>query len=250
MRYHCLVPHTGGGTTFRGRVDDVYLLAGIFVMLSWPWIFLCIIWARGGIPLGEHLAKVVENHPQRTSFVITLFASINSIITSILFSTAVVRFSQEWARNNDHITVFEISLISAFRNQIWPWEMQDHKYLLIGKRWLAAVFAGVCIAAFALVPSGTTGLITPVPFKQTWPLYGTELDFSSNATDCLDWFSDNWSDNCDWKVSRSPPNACFSNHTYLSDFQWSAIPSLSWVRATGQCRSSRCQSKKLKIICN
>ena len=184
-------------------------------MLLWPWIFLSIIWAWSGIPMGEHLTTVVKNNPQRTSFFITLFANIVSIITSTLFSAAVVRFSREWATNNDHVTVFDISLISAFRNQNWPWEIKDHKYLRIRKKWLPVVLAGVCIAAFAVVPSGTTSLITPVSFKRTWPLNGTELDFSSNTTDCDGWFNDaeQMEGACHSVVSRLPDNACLTNHT-------------------------------------
>ena len=47
------------------------------------------------------------------------------------------------------------------------------------------VLAGGCIAAFALVPSGTTSLITPVSFHRKWDLTGTELDFSN--ADCVQW---------------------------------------------------------------
>ena len=161
---------------------DVCLLFGILIMLLWPWIFLSIIWACRGVQMDGNLAMVVKDHPQRTSFFITLFANIVSIIVSVLFSMAVVRFSQQWAMNRDHVTVFDVSLISAFRNQNWPWGIKDHKYLLIRKRWLPAVLAGVCIASFAVVPSGTTSLITPVSFQKTWNLTGTELDFSSNDT--------------------------------------------------------------------
>lgn len=217
-------------------------------MLLWPWIFLITIWAWEGIQMDGHVAKLIKNYPQRANFFITLLGNIVNIIVSIIFSAAVVRFSQEWATNNDHVTVFDVSLISAFRNQSCPWGIKDHKYLLVRNRWLPVLLAGVCIAAFALAPSGTTSLITPVSFTRTWPLNGTELDFSSNATDCLLWFSENWSDNCDWKVSRLPANACLSNHTYLSEFQWSELPSLSWDRATGQCpriKSSQCQSKTI-----
>jgi len=204
-------------------------------MLLWPWVFLAITWARNGVPMNVHLTMFVKEHPQRTNFFITLFANIVNIIVSILFSIAVVRFSGEWATNNDHVTVFDISLISAFKNRNWPWEIKDHKYLLIQKRWFSVVLAGVFIAAFAVVPSGTTSLVTPVPFKQKWPLDGTELDFSSNANDCISWFRDNRPINCDWKVSRLPQNACLANHIYLSEFQWCAICKLSWVPSTGQC---------------
>ena len=185
MRYHYLVPDTGRVSTFHARANDVYFLAGIFVMLVWPWIFLAIIWARGGAQMSDHVARVVKNHPQRVSFLITLLGNIVSIIIGIMFSAAVSRFSQGWATNNNHLTVFDVSLISAFRNQSWPWGVKDRKYLLIRNRRLPVVLVGGCIAAFALVPSGTTSLITPVSFDRTWLLTGTEFDFSANA-DCLD----------------------------------------------------------------
>jgi hypothetical protein len=187
----------------------VCFLAGIFVMLVWPWIFLAIIWAwpGGGVQMSDHLARVVKSYPQRVSFFITLFANIVSIIIGIIFSAAVLRFSQEWATNNDQVTVFHVSLISAFRNHSWPWGIKDHKYLLARNRWLPVVLAGGCIAAFALVPSGTTSLITPVSFNRTWPLTGTEIDFSSNAADCVSWFAANWLENgCDYRGLQSLEN--------------------------------------------
>jgi len=158
-------------------------------MLLWPWIFLAIIWARGSIQMSDHVAKVAKNYPQRISFFVTLLANIVSIIVSIIFSTAIARFSREWATNNNHVTVFHVSLISAFRNQSWPWGMKDHKYLLVRNRWLPVFLAGACIAAFALVPSGATSLIAPVSFSRTWNLTGTELNFSPNNTNCIDWLT-------------------------------------------------------------
>ena len=208
----------GGVTTFRARADNAYLLVGILVMLLWPWIFLAAIWKQDGIQMWNHLAKFVKRHPQRTSFFITFLGSIVSFIVSILFSTAVFRFSQEWATNNDHVTVFDVSLISAFRNLNWPWRIKDHKYLLVRNRWLPVVLAGACIAGFTLVPSGTTSLITPVSFNRTSPLKETEFDFSSNVTDCIDWFTANSQDYCDWGVSKISQNACLTNHTYISEF--------------------------------
>ena len=74
-------------------------------MLWWPWIFLAAIWAQGGVQMSDHIAKVVKNNPQRVSFFITLLGSIVSIIISILFSAAIVRFAQEWATDNDHVSL-------------------------------------------------------------------------------------------------------------------------------------------------
>ena len=213
------------------------LLAGIFVMLLWPWIFLATIWAQGGVQMHGHIVKVVKNNPQRTSFFITLLGNIVSIIVSTIFSTAAVRFSQEWATNNDHITVFDVSLISAFRYQNWPWGIKDHKYLLVGNR-LPTFLVGVCIAAFALVPSGTTSLITPVTFNKTWPLIAAELDFSSNAADCVDWFAANpFPDYCNaFKVSRLACNACLTNYTYLLDGSGSGLRWLFWAQSNNNIR--------------
>ena len=225
MRARWFVSGIGGVTTFRTRADNVYLLVGILVMLLWPWIFLAAIWKRDGIRMYDYVAEFIRRHPQRTSFFITFLGSIVSFIVSIIFSTAVLRFSQEWATNNDHVTVFDLSLISAFRNLKWPWGIKDHRYLLVRNRWLPVVFAGACIAAFTLVPSGTTSLLTPVPFNQTWPLIETELDFSSNVADCINWFAANPlpEDSCEWEVRRISQDACLTNHIYISEFQWCAI---------------------------
>ena len=204
-------------TTFRAS-SNVFLLACIFVMLVWPWIFLTTAWTLDGIQMESHIAKAVRDHPQSTSFAITLFGNIVSIIISILFSIAVVRFAQEWVKDNDHLTVFDVSLILAFSQQRWPWSVKDSKYLLVPNRLLAVVLAGVCIAGFALIPPGTTSLVTPVPFNRTWTLTGTELDFSSNATDCVDWFAVNatqFVSKCTWEVSKLLQNARLTKHTSI-----------------------------------
>ena len=166
----------------------------------------------------NYLAKVVIDHPQSTSFFVTLLGNIVSISVGFLFSTVVVRLAQEWITNSDHVTVFDVSLISAFRHRNLPWGMEDCKYLLVRKRWLLVVLAGICIVTFAFVPSGTTSLIAPVPFHRTVPLTGTELDFSSNVADCLDWFEAHKIPNkCHWQVSMlSPGNACLTDQMSLS----------------------------------
>src|SRR6266446_5174937 len=100
---------------------DVLLMAGIVFMLVWPWIFLTVVWARGGVQTNNYVATIVNVHPQIASFFTTLFGNSVSIIVSVLFSIATVRFAQEWATNKDHFTFFRISLISAFRSRRSPW---------------------------------------------------------------------------------------------------------------------------------
>jgi len=161
-------------------------------MWVWPWIFLAVFWGLEGIQVNNSVAKAVIDHPQTTNFFATLFSN----IVSILFSSATIRFAQEWVANNDRVTVFDVSWISAFRRQNWTRGWKDRKYLR--NRRYFVVLVGACVSAFALVPPGTTSLITPVPFNRTVPLTGTELDFSSNAADCLNWFETNGiSNSCD-----------------------------------------------------
>ena len=189
----------------RASFSDKLLLIGIFTMLLWPWIFLAVVWARGGIQINDHVAKGVIDYAQTTNFFVTLIANIVSIIVSILFSKATIRFAQEWITTNDHVTVFDISVISAFAHQSWPWSKKDRKYLLVRDtgRWLPAVSVVVCIVAFALVVPGTTSLIAPVSFHRTVSLTGTELNFSPSAADCLDWFGAHLApNNCGLGVSE------------------------------------------------
>ena len=170
-------------------------------MLVWPWIFWGVVWSQHGIQMNEHIAKVVLENPQGTTFFITFLGNITSVIVSILFSSAIIRFSQEMVERKG-VTVFDVSMLSAFRYQRWPWGMADLNRLFVRTQWLRMVLIVGCIAAFGFVPSSVTSLITPVPFNRMALLNGTELDFSSIDPDCINWFTANpIHNNCDWKVS-------------------------------------------------
>jgi hypothetical protein len=177
------------------------LLAGIVFMLVWPWIFWGVVWSHDGIQMNEHIAEVVMDNPQGTTFFITLLGNIASMIVSTVFSSAVIRFSQELVERKG-VTVFDVSMLSAFRYQRWPWGMKELNRPFVRTRWLRMVLIVGCIAAFGFIPSSVTSLITPVLFNRMADLKGTELDFSSIDTDCLDWFMANpIPNNCDWQVS-------------------------------------------------
>ncbi|KAF9526285.1 hypothetical protein CPB83DRAFT_908542 [Crepidotus variabilis] len=158
-----------------------------------------------GIEMNPRAAKAVTDHPQATSYFVTLVGNIISLLVNFLFSTAIIRFAQEWVAKREYgkeqITVFHVSLLSAFRNRNWPWKVTELQHLVVQQRWLPVALVGACIAAFAFVPSGMTSLLNPVPFNRTIELKGSELDFSSNAPDCLQWFETNpISNQCDWKT--------------------------------------------------
>jgi len=170
-------------------------------MLSWPWIFFGVVYAVKGIQINNHLAKVVTDHPHSTTFFVTLIGNIVCLLINILFSFAIIRFSQEWIATNATVTVFDMELIIALRHQTWPWALKDIKKLLVRNRVVPVVLAATCIGAYTFIPSGVTSLITPVPFNKNVTLQGVELDFSS--TDCQAWLETHHiSNNCDWGVSH------------------------------------------------
>jgi len=177
----------GRKTANRRLRYDLTLLSCIFIMLWWPWIFLGTVYANNGIQMNKHLAKFVKAHPHSTNFAVTLIANVVCLIINTIFSFAVIRFAQEWIASHEDITVFDVSVISAFRHQTLPWNLKDTKQLLVVNRVVPASLVGICIAAFALVPSGVTSLINPVKFQKTVGFNVAELDFSTTAADCLDW---------------------------------------------------------------
>jgi len=189
------------------------MLAGIFVMLVWPWIFLGVVWVLKGVQMNNHVAKVVTANLHGTTFFITLLGNIVSVIVSIFFSFATIRFAQEWVASDKDVTVFDVSMLFAFRYQKWPWAKKELNWPFLRTRWLPMVLTVGCIAAFVFVPSSTTSLISPVLFNRAATLTGTELDFSSSDADCLAWFEANRIPNgCDWKVSWTRPYSAESWH--------------------------------------
>ena len=185
----------------RIRWTDILLVFFITVMLVWPWIFFGVVWARHGIQMNNDLADFVMNHPRNTNFFVTFLGTAVRLIVGYLFSEAIVRFCQEWAVDH-HINLFHISLISGLKNQKLPWGVGDLGYLYNPKKGFRVAIVVACWGCFLIVPSGTTSLLTPVPFSRTAPLQGTELDFSSSAADCIAWLNQNMPpDACGWTVS-------------------------------------------------
>jgi len=193
------VAHTPG----PGPIYDIWLLVGISIMLIWPWILFGVVWVKKGIQMNNRDAEFVKEYPHITAFLFTLIANIISIIVTTLFSSAIIRFAQEWVYGQS-TRAFHLTLLSGIRHQTWPWMgWQDVKSLSAETTWRFASLVVVCILTFVVSTSSTTSLITPAPFNRTTILTGTELNFSSNDTDCLAWFNAHpRSNNCDWQVSQ------------------------------------------------
>jgi len=180
---------------------DILLLFVSFIMLIWPWIFFGVVWAKKGIQMDNHVAQVVTKNPHATTYFISLVSSIITVVVTTTFSLAIVRLAQELVTHHKPTRPFHLTVLLGFRHQSWPWGIS---YLMAEKRWPLAVLVVVCILTFPQLISSITSLITPGPFDRTAILTGTELDFSSNDTDCLAWFKANpRSNNCDWQVSQT-----------------------------------------------
>ena len=202
----------------RIRWSDLYLVFSIMVMLVWPWIFLGAVWSQGGIHLHSLLTSVVYFLPEQVNFFITFLGTMVRLIVGFLFSKAILRFWQE--RMSKHsLNLFQLSLISGLKNQKVPWGPGELWYLFHSRWWLRVILVAACWATFILVPSSTTSLLTPVPFNKIITLNGyEELDFSSTASDCLDWLGrnsllyNNDSQACGWTVSWINYNVVFMRY--------------------------------------
>lgn len=190
------------------RIYDISLLGTTAAMLLWPWIFLGVVCHANGIQMSDHIARLVTENPQIPNFFVPLVGNLVGLVIAILFSFSVIRFAQEWVAVSDEVTVFHISLLSAFRYQYWPWGIKDMKEIVKHTKWLIpVVLVAACLGTLALVPSGITSLLAPVPFNRTVALNGTEINFSSLASDCVEFLNKNAiSNNCDWRVSSMHPD--------------------------------------------
>ncbi|KAJ2912775.1 hypothetical protein MD484_g7638, partial [Candolleomyces efflorescens] len=170
-------------------VLDTFLLLSILFMLAWPWTLFVVFRAKGGVQVPRILAESIVND----AIVFTLLGTFNRIFATFLFGCAITRYGQERvAEEGKPITVFGVSALLAFRHMSLVWGGRELLFLFRRARRLALLASLVlCLAAFALIPSGTTGLLTPEHFHKTSPLTGKEVDFTSIDTDCVTWLGNN-----------------------------------------------------------
>lgn len=175
-----------------------YMCLGFtIIMLFWPWILFGITWGSGGIQMPKTAAKVVYEHPQDAAFFVTTICNGFSTLIAILFSAAVVNLSQRWVVQKE-TTITHITFFTTLKNQELPALLWDEgKFFLF----IIPIFY---FAMFQFVTPGITALLTPIPFNQMIPLIGSELDFASTDSDCIDWFNNNTiPHSCDWMVNST-----------------------------------------------
>jgi hypothetical protein len=140
-----------------------------------------------------------------TTVVVTLLGTLNRIVATFLFGCTIVRYGQERvAKEGRPITVFGVSALLAFRHMSLMWGVGEWWALFKrGRRLGVVALLFLSLAAFALIPSGTAGLLTPARFNKTSALTGSEVDFTSIDTDCVQWMEQEqplFSYECSWEV--------------------------------------------------
>ncbi|KAJ2922201.1 hypothetical protein H1R20_g14884, partial [Candolleomyces eurysporus] len=176
----------------RLRRTDIFLLFTTLFSIAWPWAFFGTVAARGGVALPRSLADYVVDNPQRVSTFVTFVGTVHRILCAILFTFVIERFAQEWVRGRegiqDPISVFDVSVLLAFRHKSFVWELSEYKDWKVKGRWAWVVLLVLFTTMFAMIPTGIVALITPGPYVNVgWHMGGMEIDFStSNDLGCLE----------------------------------------------------------------
>ena len=200
----------------------IYLLITT-IMTIWPWIFFGAVFGLGGIAMQHHVARVANNHPQDVSFFVTSISNIFSFIITYLFSKAAASVAQKWVVHKN-VDITRISFLTALKNQAFP------TYLYQQGRYRPLAIVVLYMVIFIFVTPGITALLLPVPFIRHVSLSGTELDFASTDTNCINWFNNNTiPDTCNWSVSDIP-TFMRQQAKYLSFL--SPRPTMVWITPT------------------
>lgn len=172
-------------------------------MLIWPWIFLGAVWAKKGLQMNNHVAKVVRNNPHSTTYIVTLICTFISTFVATIFSLAIIRFAQELVTRYQPIDPFHLTALLSLRHQTLPWtELKKAKDLMKKDKWWPIALVIICILTVPHLVSNIASLITPIPFTRMASLSGTELDFASTDPTCRVWFETHpIPPICDWLVS-------------------------------------------------
>jgi hypothetical protein len=172
----------------------IFLLLTL-IMTIWPWILFGAIVRSDGIEMRGRAARVANDHQQDVTFFVTSISNCITLITGYLFSKAVASVAQKWIVYKE-MDVSRVSFFTALKNRATPVS------LFRQGRYRPFLIVVLYIAIFIFVTPGMTALLLPHPFGRNTSLYGKELDFASNNTDCISWFNNNTiSPTCDWIVS-------------------------------------------------
>ncbi|RXW22996.1 hypothetical protein EST38_g2858 [Candolleomyces aberdarensis] len=173
----------------RFRRIDIFLFSATLFSLAWPWAFFGTATAPGGVALPRSHADYVVDNPQRVSTFVAFVGSVYRIICAILFTFVIERFAQEWVRGRegiqDPISVFDVSVLLAFRHKSFVWEISEYKDWKVKGRWMWVALLVLYTTMLAMIPTGIVALIAPGPYIVSSHITGAEVDFSSNDSACL-----------------------------------------------------------------
>ncbi|KAJ2919653.1 hypothetical protein MD484_g768, partial [Candolleomyces efflorescens] len=176
---------------WQAIMTDVLFLLLILFMVAWPWAIYGFFRSRDGVQMPSTDSAIVYSIFNGT-ILITFLGTLNRIIASYVFGHAIIRYGQERiAQNRRHLTVFGVSALLAFRHKSFMWSVEEWSMFRQGRRLAVVVSLAFSLAAFAVIPTGTTALLAPVLFTKNSPLKGSEVDLTTNDADCVSWLEKN-----------------------------------------------------------
>jgi len=140
------------------------------------------------------------------TFFVTAICNVISVIIAFLFSRAAVILAQKWIAHK-HTTTSSIAFFASLKHHRAP-PLSLRKW---GKTqlFLVALFYS---HIFTYVTPGLAVLLTPIVFNRKVAVTGTELDFGSVDTTCIDWFNNNTIPHqCDWQTYKGEDTIEYTN---------------------------------------
>lgn len=178
----------------------------IIVMIVWPWVFYGVVKHKRGIEMNSTLTNIVRRHPQDVDYFVTAVASGIAFLIGYLFQASVIKLAQKWVVFEE-TDIFRLSFFSALKNRTFVWSLGALPSVFKSATRLGLVLTVILyIVSFILVTPGLTALLHPQTLVRLADLAGTEIDFASSRSDCLEWFDNNavLLAPCDWAVSSYP----------------------------------------------
>ena len=173
----------------------------------------------------------------------TSIAVLSYLASFFLFQNAVTTFAKFWNPTPTRLDI-DIFFIALKNPTHYPelWGFGKHLYLSVI---ILAIF-------FAFVTSGIAALLLPIKYHRSTTLTGTELDFASNNTDCINWFDNNGiSSECGWQVSLTLLSRC-THHYLFQRFKGliynDCLNNNRMLDAIQAGHSNVCDSKQRKVI--
>lgn len=133
----------------------ILISSTVILMNLWPWIYFGGLSTTGGVLLSAKLAVYAVGYPQPLHSLITFIGTLNRTDVAYPFGCAIQRLRKHLIAHRS-LSIFKVIVLLGFKNLVYA-------YFVVG----------------------TSVLLTPDNFRKTVLLQGSELNFLSEDTSCL-----------------------------------------------------------------